>query len=79
MGVSYDGRLVRLLCRNGGDLALVRTKLLRATLNGRTNAMEPATTDVIKVAAPINSPMASFSVCFCWPMGDFMYGSQLRW
>ena len=35
-----------------------RTKLLRATLNGRTNAMEPATTDVIKVAAPINSPMA---------------------
>lgn len=35
-----------------------RKKLLRATLNGRTNAMEPATTDVINVAAPINSPMA---------------------
>ena len=35
-----------------------RKKLLRATLNGRTNAMEPATTDVINVAAPTNSPMA---------------------
>lgn len=35
-----------------------RIKLLRATLNGRTNAIEPATTDVINVAAPINSPIA---------------------
>lgn len=35
-----------------------RTKLRRATLKGRTNAMEPATTDVMKVAAPINSPIA---------------------
>jgi hypothetical protein len=35
-----------------------RTKLRRATLKGRTKAMEPATTDVMKVAAPINSPIA---------------------
>jgi hypothetical protein len=35
-----------------------RTKLRRATLNGRTKAIEPATTDVMKVAAPINSPIA---------------------
>jgi hypothetical protein len=35
-----------------------RTKLRRATLKGRTKAMEPATTDVMKLAAPINSPIA---------------------
>jgi hypothetical protein len=35
-----------------------RTKLRRATLKGRTKAIEPATTDVTKLAAPINSPTA---------------------
>ena len=35
-----------------------RTKLLRATLNGRTNAIAPATTAVMKLAAPISSPTA---------------------
>ena len=35
-----------------------RTKLRRATLKGRTKAIEPATTDVMKLAAPINSPTA---------------------
>ena len=35
-----------------------RTKLLRATLNGRTSAIEPATTDVMKLAAPSSSPIA---------------------
>jgi hypothetical protein len=35
-----------------------RTKLRRATLNGWIRAMEPATTDVMKLAAPISSPMA---------------------
>lgn len=34
------------------------TKLRRATLNGRTRAMDPATTAVMKPAAPINSPIA---------------------
>jgi hypothetical protein len=34
------------------------TKLLRATLKGRTRAMEPATTAVMKQAAPISSPIA---------------------
>ena len=35
-----------------------RTKLLRATLKGRTSAIEPATMDVMKLAAPSSSPMA---------------------
>lgn len=35
-----------------------RTKLLRATLKGRTSAMEPATTATMKLAAPISSPIA---------------------
>jgi len=35
-----------------------RTKLLRPTLNGLTNAMEPAITAVMKLAAPISSPTA---------------------
>jgi hypothetical protein len=34
------------------------TKLLLATLNGRTNAIAPATTAVMKLAAPISSPTA---------------------
>jgi hypothetical protein len=38
-----------------------RTKLLRATLKGRTRAIEPATTAVIKQAAPISSPMAKLA------------------
>jgi hypothetical protein len=33
-------------------------KLLRATLNGRTRAIDPATTAVMNPAAPINSPTA---------------------
>ena len=33
-------------------------KLLRATLKGRTRAIEPATTAVMKQAAPISSPIA---------------------
>jgi hypothetical protein len=35
-----------------------RTKLFLATLKGRTRAMDPATTAVMKHAAPINSPIA---------------------
>jgi hypothetical protein len=34
------------------------TKLRLATLNGRTNAIAPATTAVIKLAAPMSSPTA---------------------
>jgi hypothetical protein len=34
------------------------TKLRRATLNGRTNAIAPATTAVMKLAAPMSSPTA---------------------
>jgi hypothetical protein len=34
------------------------TKLLRATLKGRTRAIEPATTAVMKQAAPMSSPIA---------------------
>jgi len=43
-----------------------RMKLFRATWNGFTIAMEPATTAVIKPAAPINSPTARL------PLFDFM-------
>ena len=35
-------------------------------MNGRTNAIEPATTDVMKVAAPISSPTARL------PLLDFI-------
>jgi hypothetical protein len=35
-----------------------RTKLLRATLKGRTKAIEPATTAVMNPAAPTSSPTA---------------------
>jgi len=35
-----------------------RTKLLRPTLNGLMNAIEPAITAVMKLAAPISSPTA---------------------
>jgi hypothetical protein len=34
------------------------TKVFLATLNSRTRAIEPATTEVMKPAAPINSPTA---------------------
>jgi hypothetical protein len=37
------------------------TKLLRATLKGRTRAIDPATTAVMKQAAPINSPIAKLA------------------
>lgn len=39
------------------------TKLFLATLNGLTNAMEPATTAVIKPAAPMSSPTARLPLC----------------
>lgn len=40
-----------------------RTKLFLATLNGRTSAIEPATTAVMNPAAPINSPIAKLPLC----------------
>ena len=40
-----------------------RTKLLRATLKGLTKAIEPATTAVMKPAAPISSPTAKLPLC----------------
>ena len=39
------------------------TKLFLATLNGLTNAIEPATTAVIKPAAPMSSPTARLPLC----------------
>lgn len=38
-------------------------KLFLATLNGLTKAMEPATTAVMKPAAPISSPTAKLPLC----------------
>ena len=43
-----------------------RTKLLLATLNGRTIAIDPATTAVMNPAAPMSSPTAKLPLC------DFM-------
>ncbi|KAL8795721.1 MAG: hypothetical protein Q9195_001772 [Heterodermia aff. obscurata] len=40
-----------------------RTKLFLATLNGRTMAIDPATTAVMNPAAPISSPIAKLPLC----------------
>lgn len=40
-------------------------KSFRATLNGCTRAIEPTTTAVMKLAAPISSPTAKLPLCEC--------------
>lgn len=49
-----------------------RTKVFLLTLNSRTRAMEPATTAVMKPAAPISSPMAML------PLLEFMAAKVLK-
>lgn len=49
-----------------------RTNVFLPTLNSRTRAMEPATTAVMKPAAPISSPMAIL------PLLEFMAAKVLK-